>query len=112
MIYAIPAGIGVAGAALLTHWVAARFDAPAPPAWATRRHARELVSAVILTIWIVALLIAGEAFFLFDTGKESPSLFALGVGIAALGALPAVIGMVLRKARAPRKVQVPRKRRA
>jgi hypothetical protein len=103
MIYAIPAGIAVAGAALLTRWVAARFDAPAPPAWTTRRHARELVSVVVLTVWIVALLVAGEAFLLFDTGKESASLFALGVGIAALGALPAVVDVVLRKARAPRK---------
>ena len=103
MIYAIPAGIGVAGAALLTRWVAARFDAPTPPAWTTRRHARELVSAVVLSIWVVALLVAGEAFLLFDTGKESPSLFALGVGIAALGALPAMLDLVRRKVRAPQK---------
>jgi hypothetical protein len=101
MIYAIPAGIAVAGAALLTRWVAARFDAPTPPTWTTRRHARELASLVVLSLWVVALLIAGEAFLLFDTGKESPSLFALGVGIAALGALPSVLGAVVRKIRAP-----------
>lgn len=94
MIFAIPAGVAVAGAAALTSWVAARFDAPTPPTWTTRRHAREFVSAVVLSVWIGSLLLAGQAFLLLETGKESVGLFAIGAGIAALGGIPALLGML------------------
>ena len=102
MTFAIPAGIAVAGAAVLTSWVAACFDSPTPPAWTTRRHARELVSAVVLSIWMGSLLLAGQAFLLLETGKESPALFALGAGIAALGGVPALLGMLHPKRPSPR----------
>jgi hypothetical protein len=93
MIYAIPAGFAVAGAAVLTSWVARRFDAAAPPAWTLRRHAREWVSAVVLAAWIGSLLLAGQAFLLLQTGRESLGLFPAGAGIAALGVLPSLLAM-------------------
>ena len=102
MIYAIPAGIAVAAAAVLTKWVAARFDSQTPPAWTARRHARELASFVVLACWVGALLLAGQAFLLFETGKESGSLFAIGAGIGALGGIPALIGMLHAKRPPPR----------
>jgi hypothetical protein len=105
MIFAIPAGIAVAGAALITTWVSTRFDAAAPPAWTTRRHARELVSFAVITIWISALLLAGQAFLLLETGKEAPSLFVTGTVIAALGGVPALIG-ALRRPSTPRRARV------
>jgi hypothetical protein len=103
MIYAIPAGLAVAGAAFLTSWVSARFDSPTPPAWTSRRHARELASAVVLTVWIGSLLLAGQAFLLLETGKESAGLFAIGAGIAALGGVPALLGMLHPKRPPPRR---------
>jgi len=103
MIYAIPAGLAVAGAAVLTSWVASKFDAATPPAWATRRYAREWASLVVLSIWVAALLLAGQAFLLLETGKESPALFATGAGIAALGGVPALLGMLHPKKPAPRR---------
>lgn len=108
MIFAIPAGIAVAGAAVLTTWVASRFDAPAPPAWTMRRHARELASFVVLSFWISALLLAGQAFLLLETGKEPPALFVTGAVIAALGGVPALIG-ALRTRPAARRPLPPRK---
>lgn len=93
MIYAIPAGLAVAGAAVLTRWVASKFDAATPPAWTRHRHAREWTSLVVMTVWVASLLLAGQAFLLWETGKESPSLFATGAGIAALGVLPALLAM-------------------
>jgi hypothetical protein len=102
MIYAIPAGIAVAGAAVLTSWVARRFDTAAPPAWTARRYAREWASLVVLTVWVGSLLLAGQAFLLLETGKESPALFAIGAGIAALGGVPALLGMLHPKKPAPR----------
>ncbi len=103
MIYAIPAGIAVAGAAALTSWVGARFDASTPPAWTTRRHAREFASLVVLTVWVGSLLLAGQAFLLLETGRESPGLFAIGAGIAALGGVPALLGMLHPKRPPPRR---------
>lgn len=93
MVYAIPAGIAVAAAAVLTSWVANRFDAPTPPPWTVRRHSREWTSLVVLGVWIAALLLAGQAYLLLETGKESPGLFAVGAGIAALGGVPALLAM-------------------
>jgi|GEM_PF-1949242 len=94
MIYAIPAGLAIAGAAVLTRWVASKFDAAAPPAWTRRRHAREWASLAVMTVWIGSLLLAGQAFFLWETGKESPALFATGAGIAAIGVLPGLRGLL------------------
>ena len=102
MIYAIPAGIAVAAAAVFTSWVANRFDSPTPPLWTTRRHAREWISFLVLGVWIGALLLAGQAFLLLETGKESPALFATGAAIAALGGLPALLGMLHPTKRPPR----------
>ena len=103
MIYAIPAGLAVAGAAVLTSWVASRFDSTTPPEWVTRRHAREWASLVVLSAWVVSLLLAGQAFLLMETGKESPGLFAIGAGIAALGGVPALLGMLHPKKPASRR---------
>jgi hypothetical protein len=103
MIYAIPAGIAVAGAAVLTSWVANRFDSPTPPAWTARAHAREWASLVVLTVWVASLLLAGQAFLLLETGKEPPALFATGAGIAALGGVPALLGLLHPKKSAPRR---------
>ncbi len=105
MIYAIPAGLAVAAAAVLTSWVARRFDAATPPAWTLRRHAREWVSLVVLSAWVGSLLLAGQAFLLFETSKESPGHFAIGAGIALLGVVPALFAT-----RQPKKV--PPRRRA
>jgi hypothetical protein len=90
MIYAIPAGLAVAGAGLLTSWAAKRFDAATPPAWTQRRHAREWVSWVIMTIWMGSLLLAGQAILLLETGRESALLFAVGSGLAVVGLIPAL----------------------
>ena len=103
MIYAIPAGLAVAGAAVLTSWVSSKFDAATPPAWVTRRYAREWASLVVLTTWVAALLLAGQAFLLLETGREPPTLFAIGAGIAALGGVPALLGMLHPKKPAPRR---------
>lgn len=103
MIYAIPAGLAVAGAAVLTSWVARRFDAATPPAWTKHRHAREWASLVVLSIWVGSLLLAGQAFLLLETGREPPTLFAIGAGIAALGGVPALLGMLHPKKPAPRR---------
>ena len=103
MIYAIPAGLAVAGAAVLTSWVANRFDSATPPAWTTRPHAREWASLVVLTVWVASLLLAGQAFLLLETGREPPALFATGAGIAALGGVPALLGTLHPKKPAPRR---------
>jgi hypothetical protein len=90
MIYAIPAGLAVAGAGLLTSWVARRFEAATPPAWTQRRHAREWVSWLVMTVWMASLLLAGQAALLLETGREAPLLFAIGTGFALLGVIPAL----------------------
>jgi hypothetical protein len=93
MIYAIPAGLAVAGAAVFTSWVGRRFDAATPPAWTLRRHAREWVSFVVLAVWVGSLLLAGQAFLLLQTGRESLGLFAAGAAIAAVGVVPSLFAM-------------------
>lgn len=101
MNFAIPAGIAVAAAAFLTSWVSSRFDADTPPAWTTRRHARQWISLVVISVWIGALLVAGEAFLLLETGKEPPALFVTGAAIAASGGVPALLGALHPKKRIP-----------
>lgn len=103
MVYAVPAGVAIAASAWLTSWVSARFDSATPPAWTQRRHARELVSAGILTIWMASCLLAGQAFLLLERGTESPELFALGAGIAATGGFPALLGVARPKRQPPAK---------
>lgn len=101
MVFAIPAGIALAASIWVTRWVSARFDAAEPPPWTRRRHAREIVSVVIMTSWMAACLLAGQAFLLFEKGVESPALFALGAGIAASGAVPSLLDLI--RARAKRR---------
>lgn len=91
MVHAIPAGISLAAVALATTWVSRQFDAEPPAAWTTRRHMREIVSVVVMTAWMVAFLLAGDAFQLLQQGLESLGDFAWGSAIAVLGALPAVL---------------------
>lgn len=91
MVYAIPAGLSLAATALATTWVSRQFDAQPPAAWTTRRHMREIVSAVVMTAWMVALLLEGAAFQYLQTGLESLGEFAWGGAIAGLGTLPAIL---------------------
>lgn len=97
MIIAVPAGIAVALAGLLTHTVARSFDATPPARWTARLHARELASFAVLTLWVTALLMAGEAMLRFETGQETLRLLLLGAGLAALGGLPALMALVRRR---------------
>ncbi len=91
MVYAIPAGLSLAATALATTWISRQFDAQPPAAWTTRRHMREIVSAVVMTAWMVALLLEGAAFQHLQIGLESMSAFAWGCVIAGLGTLPAIV---------------------
>ena len=93
MIIAVPAGIALALAGLLTHTVARSFDATPPAPWTARLHARELASFVVMTLWVVALLMAGEAVLRFETGQETLRLLLIGAGIATLGGLPALLAL-------------------
>jgi len=93
MIIAIPAGVAVALAGLLTHTVARSFDATPPARWTARLHAREIASFAVLTLWITALLMAGEAVLRFETGQETLRLLLIGAGIAILGGLPALVAL-------------------
>ncbi len=87
---AIVAGLSLAATALATTWVSRQFDAQPPAAWTTRRHMREIVSTVVMTAWMVALLLEGAAIQYLQTGLESLGQFAWGGAIACLGALPAI----------------------
>jgi hypothetical protein len=91
MIIAIPAGIAMALSGLVTHTVARSFDGEPPARWTARRHAREYASFAVLTLWVTALLMAGEAVLRVENGQETLRLLLLGAGIAALGALPALL---------------------
>lgn len=91
MIYAVPAGLSLAATTLATTWVSRQFDARPPAAWTTRRHMREIVSAVVMIAWIAALLLEGAAFQYLQMGLESLGQFAWGGAIACLGALPAIL---------------------
>lgn len=97
MIIAIPAGIAVALAGLLTHTVARSFDAVPPARWTERRHVREYASLAVLTLWMTALLMAGEAALRFENGEESAWVLLIGAGLATLGGLPALIALVRRR---------------
>ena len=97
MIIAIPAGIAMALAGLLTHTVARSFDATPPARWTERLHARELASFAVMTLWVIALLMAGEAALRFENGEESAWLLLVGAGLAASGGLPALIALGRRR---------------
>ena len=111
MVHAIPAGLSLAATALATTWVSRQFDAAPPAAWTTRRHMREIVSLVVMTAWMAALLLEGAAFQFLQLGRESPGAFAWGAAIACLGALPAIFLYVRgrRIARAAKPARVARR---
>ncbi len=90
MVHAIPAGIVLAATSLATTWVSRQFDQEPPAAWTTRLHMREIVSIVVMTAWMIALLLAGGVFQLEQQGLESLTDLAFGIAIAILGVLPAI----------------------
>ena len=91
MVHAIPAGIALAATSLTTTWVSRQFDRLPPVPWTTRRHMREIVSIVVMTAWMAALLIAGGVFQLEQMGLETVGDLAWGIAIAILGTVPAIL---------------------